>query len=65
MGILDKLTAAKQQEVVQEQLPDPNKLSPQEIQMALHLLKQATIKGEQVEIFYNLVVKLQNQYIQQ
>ncbi len=67
MGILDRITASKQQmEVVsQEQQPDPNKLTQQEIQMALLLLKQSTIKGEQVEVFYNLVLKLQNQFIQQ
>ena len=62
MGILDKITASKQQiEVVSQE----HKLTQQEIQMALLLLKQSTIKGEQVEVFYNLVVKLQNQFIQQ
>lgn len=44
---------------------DPNQLNTQELQLALNLLKQSTIKGEQVEVFYNLVVKLQNQYISQ
>ena len=56
MSILNKIVSKQSTE-------DPNKLTPQEIQMALLLLKQATIKGEQVELFYNLVVKLQNQYL--
>lgn len=44
---------------------DPNKLNVQELQLALQLLKDATIKGGQVEPFYNLVVKLQNQFLEQ
>jgi len=65
MGILDKLNADKQQAEVQIQSPQPDtKLTQQEIQMALMLLKESTIKGEQVEVFYNLVVKLQNQFLQ-
>lgn len=58
MGILDKV-------VKKEVEQDPNKLNASEIQIALQLLKLATIKGEQVEIFYNLVVKLQNQFLEQ
>ena len=57
MSILDKI-------VSKQIIEDPNKLTAQEIQMALFLLKQATIKGEQVELFYNLAVKLQNQYLE-
>lgn len=48
-----------------ERSVDPNQLTQQEIQFALFLLKQATIKGEQVEMFYNMIVKLQNQFIKQ
>ena len=40
-----------------------NQLSIQEIQYLLSLLKETTIRGEQVEFFYNLVIKLQNQII--
>lgn len=54
MGLLDKIVTKPQ---------DQNQLNNQEIQLALQLLKQAVIKGEQVEIFYNLVLKLQNQFI--
>ena len=56
MSILNKIVSKQSTE-------DPNKLTPQEIQMALMLLKQSTIKGEQVELFYSLVVKLQNQFL--
>lgn len=44
---------------------DPNKLSPQEIEFLLKTLKSTQIVGEQVEMFYILVTKLQNQYLQQ
>ena len=44
---------------------DPNKLNTSELQLLLQLLKQATLKGEQIELFYGLVIKLQNQYLEQ
>ena len=44
---------------------DANQLSKDEIEFLLTTLKSSTIVGEQVEMFYNLVVKLQNQYIEQ
>ena len=46
-----------------EKQPDPNDLSTQDIELLLALLKTSTFKGEQLEFLYNLVVKLQNQYI--
>lgn len=42
---------------------DPNQLNTQELQLILSLLRQSNIKGEQVELFYNLVLKLQNQFV--
>lgn len=42
---------------------DVNQLTTQELQLILLLLKQSTIKGDQVETFYNTVVKLQNQFL--
>lgn len=59
MSIINKLTAAVTSS------PDPNKLSLEEIEFLLNSLKTVTIVGEHVEMFYNLVVKLQNQYIEQ
>lgn len=61
MGILDRVNFNKQQE---QPVVDPNKLTQQELQLALQLLKLSTITGEQVEVFYNLVIKIQNQYLE-
>jgi hypothetical protein len=40
-------------------------LVQEELEFVLNSLKDVTIAGSQVEMFYNLVVKLQNQYIEQ
>ena len=59
MSILDKIISNKNNVVI-----DPNKLNKQELELLLIVLKNATIKGEQVELFYNLIIKLQNQHTQ-
>jgi len=59
MSILDKIISNKNNEVI-----DPNKLNKQELELLLIVIKNATIKGEQVEVFYNLIIKLQNQHTQ-
>lgn len=46
-----------------EKQTDPNELNTQELEFLLSMLKTSTLKGDQVEMFYNLVIKLQNQYI--
>lgn len=43
--------------------PKENELTPQEIEHLLLLIKQSTFKGEQIEVVYNLVFKLQQQYL--
>lgn len=40
-----------------------NDFSVQELEILLIALKECTIKGSQIEIFYNLVLKLQNKYM--
>ena len=40
-----------------------DELSPQELEYLLGVLKNADLKGYQVETFYTLVIKLQNQFI--
>ena len=60
MGIINKLSNAISTPPVNE-----NQLTPEEIEFLLNALKTTTIMGEQVEMFYNMVVKLQNQYIEQ
>ena len=59
MGIINKLSNAITSPV------NENQLSPEEIEFLLNALKTTTIMGEHVEMFYNMVVKLQNQYIEQ
>lgn len=44
---------------------DINQLSKEELEFLLNSLKDMTITGIQVEMFYNLVLKLQNQYVEQ
>lgn len=38
-------------------------LSKHELEYLLGLLKNADLKGHQIEMFYSLVIKLQNQYV--
>lgn len=68
-SFFEAIKQQSEQKPVEQQSPerrvDPNQLTPQEIQFAIFLLKQSTIKGEQVEMFYNMIVKLQNQFIAQ
>ena len=42
-----------------------NQLSAKEIEVLLSMIKRTTFLGEDIEPLYNLVVKLQNQYIEQ
>ncbi len=42
-----------------------NQLNPKELEMLLVLVKKSSFLGEDVETIYNMVVKLQNQYIEQ
>lgn len=38
-------------------------LNPQELEYLLNVLKNVDLKGHQVEMFYNLVIKIQSQYV--
>ena len=53
----------RQPENTQQDIQDPNKLTGPELDFILRTLKTCTLKGEQIEQFYNIVVKLQNQYM--
>lgn len=55
MSLLNKL-AGKPQE-------DPTALNKQEIELLLGLIKQSHFQGESLENLYNLVLKLQQQYL--
>jgi hypothetical protein len=61
MGILDKIRSSSS---TQEQSPS-NQLTAQEIEVLLSMIKRTTFLGEDIEPLYNLIVKLQDQYIEQ
>jgi hypothetical protein len=42
-----------------------NQLTIQEIEILLSMIKKTTFLGEDIEPLYNLIIKLQNQYIEQ
>lgn len=49
----------------QQQPPAPSSdLTFSEVEYLLKILGNADLKGHQVEMFYNLIVKLQNIYLQ-
>jgi len=60
MSILDRLTSNPPQ----SDLP-PNQLSQQEIEVLLSMIKRTTFLGEDIEPLYTLIIKLQNQYLEQ
>jgi len=43
----------------------PNQLNVKEIEILLSLMKRSTFLGEDIEPIYNLIIKLQNQYLEQ
>jgi endonuclease III len=51
-----KLTQTKQ---------TPNQLNSKELEVLLTLIKRSSFLGEDVEAIYTMVVKLQNQYLEQ
>lgn len=55
MSLLNKLVGKGQE--------DPNALNKQEIELLLALVKQSHFQGESLENLYNLVLKLQQQYL--
>ena len=63
MGILSKITGNQPTEI-KNPISD-SALTQEEIGFLLTCLKDVTIRGEQVEQFYSLVIKLQNQFIEQ
>jgi hypothetical protein len=42
-----------------------NQLTAKEVEVLLSMIKRTTFLGEDIEPLYNLVLKLQNQYIEQ
>jgi hypothetical protein len=42
-----------------------NQLSVKELEVLLSIIKRTTFLGEDIEPMYNMVIKLQNQYLEQ
>ena len=70
MGLLDKIKQQKGTPDVPTPVNttpplDSDQLNAQELEFLLLMLKQSTFKGEMIETMYNLVIKLQSQYMKQ
>ena len=65
MGLLDKVKIQEVQSVQIQQEPVANQLSTQEIGVLLQMVRKTTFLGEDIETLYNLIIKLQNQYLDQ
>lgn len=61
MGLADKFVKRQPEPVPVSN----NTLTVEELDYILRVLKVTTVQGDQVEMFYNLVIKLQNQYVEQ
>jgi hypothetical protein len=61
MGLFDKVHN-QQQKIQTVQSPKDN-LDKQEIEFILNTIKESNFKGEDLDILYKLVIKLQNQYV--
>ena len=58
MGLLSKIVTPK------DQTPQvTNELCKEELELLLKILANADLKGREVEFFYTMVLKLQNQYL--
>jgi len=66
MSIINKLnTNDKNSSPVNQDNREEFILIQQEIEYLLELIKNSTFKGEQLETLYNIVYKLQQQYLSQ
>ena len=64
--IVMAFTANNVQTINNKEIPlSPSQLNAKEIEILLSLIKRSTFLGEDVEIIYNMVIKLQNQYLDQ
>lgn len=43
----------------------PNQLNARELEVLLSIIRKSTFVGEDIEPIYNMVIKLQNQYLEQ
>lgn len=62
------LTSDTGERIIQQPQSTPqssNQLSVKEIEVLLSLIKRSNFLGEDIEPLYNMVIKLQNQYLEQ
>ena len=64
MAFLSNQTVVANQSKTESINSSTNDLTKDELAMMLNILKEVTLKGHQVEIFYNLIVKIQNQFLE-
>lgn len=64
MSIINRITGKQPIQQTTQVSDDATKLTLQELEFLLNTLKSTTIVGDQVEMFYIMVIKLQEQYIQ-
>ena len=50
------------QKVFSPKLSSKNNLDKKEITIILNLIKNTSFRGDNIEVIYNLILKLQNQY---
>tara|TARA_R110000868_G_scaffold218215_2_gene468421 strand:+ start:274 stop:486 length:213 start_codon:yes stop_codon:yes gene_type:complete len=55
----------REQIEIQNTPQSPNQLTYKEIEVLLSLIKRSNFLGEDIEPLYNMVIKLQNQYLEQ
>jgi hypothetical protein len=58
MSLLDKINPKPQPQ-------NEHQLTLEEIEIVLSMMKRTTFLGEDIEPLYNIIIKLQNQYINQ
>lgn len=63
MGLVAQSTKVHSESTTQNVDRESIELSQQEIEALLNLIKKSTFIGQDVEVVYNLVVKLQKQYL--
>ena len=64
MSLINRITGKQPIQQTTQVSDDATKLTLQELEFLLNTLKSTTIVGDQVEMFYIMVIKLQEQYIQ-
>jgi hypothetical protein len=66
MGFSSKNTVVSTNDNQLQNIPIPvSEFSLQELEILLIALRECNLKGSQIELFYNLVLKIQNKYLLQ